>query len=409
MVMVKATRRAVLALGIVVLAAWPGVGHADAALDWFTTVDEATNKVTGARGDRARAIAWLAAFNALDAIEPRFRPYAPAPATVTPGGAAPAVDAALATALYTALVVEPDADHALLVRRLRETLATVKNEAEREAGAGLGRQAATLLLLARAGDKLGRIEPEPREPKAGEFVAPAWVKMPRSITQSQLAPFGVRSVTAFDPGPPPAVGSALALRDIAEVRDLGAVASKGRSADQTAAALFWNSSEPSDFTAFIKARLEARKLDPLAMARIMALDAMISFDAGIVNSAQKERYVYWRPEGAITGPLAGPDRDPAWQTLVRTPPNPDYPSGGATFAGVTEVEMARLFEVEGAIEIRNGHTGQLRRWPSAQALADELASARVWAGAHFRNSVETARRVGRAVTNEILDRQLLPR
>ena len=144
---------------LALLGPWPLAARADAALDWLSTVDEATTKVAGVRGDRARTIAWLAAFNALDAIDPRFRPYPPAPAALPADASKPSRDAALAAALYTVLVLEPDADQALLARRYRETLATVKVAGEREVGAILGQQAALMLLAARSPDRLGRVEP----------------------------------------------------------------------------------------------------------------------------------------------------------------------------------------------------------------------------------------------------------
>ena len=225
-----------------------------------------------------------------------------------------------------------------------------------------------------------------------------------------LALFGVRSVTAFDPGPPPPPGSAPASRGIAEVRAIGGVASTARNGDQTAAALFWNSGEPSDFTSFVKAAIEPRKLGALDIARLAALDAVISIDSAIVGSSLKERYLHWRPESAIAGPhAAAADADPTWQPLVRVPNSPEYPSGGAIGAGVTEVELPRLYGIAGAVEWRNGQTQQTRRWPNAAALADELVSARVWASAHFQSAVQAGRRVGRQVASEILDRQLLAR
>lgn len=405
--MLRPIRRFLLLVCIALLA--PVAAQADVVLDWLSTSEEATAKV-GARTDRARAIAWLAAFNALDAIDPRFQPYAPAPAPVPAGALRPSTDAALAAAIYTALVVEPDADQALLVRRYRETLASVKSAPEREAGIVLGQQAALMLLVVRSADRLFRVEPPARDAAAGVFVAPGYVKMPRSIAITGLMPFGVHSVQAFDPGPPPSLASDGAARETAETRALGAAASTSRSADQTAAALFWNSDDPSDFSTMLKAALEPRKLDPLDLARMFALDAMISVDANIINTTLKERYAHWRPESAIAGPFAAPaDRDPDWQSLVRAPNSPQYPSGGGNFAGTIEVELPRLFALNGPIEWRNGQTGQSRRWPNAAAMADEVAASRVWAGAHFRSAVEAGRRVGRQVASEILGRQLLPR
>jgi len=392
----------------VLLAVGPMLARADAALDWLSTVDEATAKVVGVRGDRARTIAWLAAFNALDAIDPRYRPYPPAPAPLPADAGKPSRDAALAAALYTALIVEPDADHAMLVRRYRETLATVKVAGERDAGAILGQQAALMLLASRSADRLGRVEPRASAAAAGVFVEATGAKMPRSIAIAGLAPFGVRSVSALDPGPPPAVGSEAAAREIAEVRAVGGATITARSAEQTAAALFWVVNEPSDFASWIKGVLEARKLDALDLARIAALDAMIGIDSAIVGTTFKERYLHWRPESAIAGPFAV-DRDAAWTPMVRAPNSPDYPSTGAMSAGLLEVELPRLFGVDGTIEWRNSATQQTRRWPNAAALAEELGASRVWAGAHFRSAVDAGRRVGREVAREILDRQLLPR
>ena len=404
-----ARRRALVFLSCslvsIVVPAW-----ADPVLDWSLTLDTATAKLPGARGDRARAIAWLAAFNALNAIDPRYRAYEPAPPAIASGGVAPAPTAALAAALYTALAVEPEVDQALLLRNYRDTLAAVKAAPERDAGVALGSRAAALLLAARASDRLGRVESVLKEPGPGVYVKPGYAKMGSSVTLAGLAPFGVRSIPAFDPGPPPATGSEAAARDIAEVRALGAVQSVTRSADQTAAALFWNSGDPADYAALVTPVLEARKLDALDTARILALDALISVDTNIVIVAFKERYKHWRPETAIAGPFAAPaDREAGWQALVRVPNSPDYPSGGGSGAGTLEVVLPRLMGATGPLEWRNSQTQQTRLWPDAAALANEFASARVWAGVHFRSAVDAGRKVGRGVATEILDRQLLPR
>lgn len=231
-----------------------------------------------------------------------------------------------------------------------------------------------------------------------------------SVTLAGLAPFGVRSVQAFDPGPPPATGSEAAARDIAEVRALGAAQSTTRSADQTAAVLFWNSGEPADYAALVTPVLEARKLDALDTARVLALDVMISVDTSIAIVALKERYKHWRPETAIAGPFAAAaDREVGWQPLVRVPNSPDYPSGGGSGAGTLEVVLPRLMGATGPLEWRNSQTQQTRRWPDAAALGNEFAAARIWAGVHFRSAVNAGRQVGRQVATEILDRQLLPR
>ena len=408
--MLDFARRRALVFVSWALVSIPVPAWADPVLDWSSTVDAATAKLPGARGDRARALAWLAAFNALNAIDPRYRAYEPSPPAVDGGGVAPAPTAALAAALFTALAVEPEADQALLLRNYRDTLASVKAVPERDAGVALGSRAALLLLTARAGDRLGRVESVLKEPAPGVYVKPGYAKTGASITLVGLTPFGVRSVLAFDPGPPPATGSEAAARDIAEVRALGAAQSTTRSADQTAAALFWNSGDPADYAALVTPVLEARKLDALDTARVLALDALISVDTNIAIVTLKERYKHWRPETAIAGPFAAlADREAGWQALVRVPNSPEYPSGGGSGAGTLEVVLPRLMGATGPLEWRNTQTQQTRHWPDAAALGNEFAAARVWAGVHFRSAVNAGRQVGRQVATEILDRQLLTR
>ena len=308
------------------------------------------------------------------------------------------------------LAVEPDVDQPLLARRYRETLAGIAAAPERDAGVALGRHAALLLLAARAGDTLGRIEGLLRTPGPGVYVMPAYAKTPYSITLTRLAPFGVSSPRSFDPGAPPAVGSDAAAREIAELRTVGGVSAPGRTGDQTAAALFWNASQPADYEALIKPAIEARKLDTLAITRLLALDEMIGIDSSIVGVTFKDHYQRWRPDAAIAGPHAAPaDRDAGWLPLVRAPASPDYPSSGGVGAGVMSVTLPRLYGLTGAIEMRNEQTQQGHRWDHAAALADELASARVWGGVHFRSAVDAGRRIGAGVATDILDHQLLPR
>jgi len=407
MTVLRPARRLVAGILFALASASPAV-RADAVSDWIATVDEATANVPGLRADRARAIAWLAAFNALNAIEPRFRPYPPAPPTRPADAPKPSADAAIAAAIYTALAVEPDADHALLARRQREAFAAVKSRSEREDGAILGRQAALMLLAARSADRLEREEAPSRDAAVGVYVSPRDAKSARSIQAMRLQPFGIRSIAALDPGPPPLPGSDAAAREIAAVRTLGGITSSTRSADQTAAALFWVASEPGDFSTVVQRALAARRLAGLDVARIAALDAILSIDAAIVGTAMKERYLRWRPETAIAGELAMP-RDAAWQPLVPAPPSPEYPSTGAISAGLLEVELPRLLGVDGAVEMTNGRTRHTRRWPSAAALADELGESRVWAGAHFRSSIDAGRQLGRQLATEVLAEQLQPR
>jgi hypothetical protein len=75
-----------------------GVGPG-AALEWLTTTEQVTAKVPGLRGDRRGRSPGLAAFNALNAIEPRYREYAPARGADRRRRRSAAAEAALAAAI----------------------------------------------------------------------------------------------------------------------------------------------------------------------------------------------------------------------------------------------------------------------------------------------------------------------
>jgi hypothetical protein len=97
-------------------------------------------------------------------------------------------------------------------------------------------------------------------------------------------------------GPP---GSEPALRDLREVRDVGSIHSRTRSADQAAAAIFWNSFDKPDQVAQLRDVARTRLLDALDTARWMALRSIATFDTRIAILTFKHRYNYWRPYTAL--------------------------------------------------------------------------------------------------------------
>lgn len=384
-----------------------GTARANAMLDWTQTAEEVTEKI-GARhiGGRLQVIAHLAAFNALNAIEPRYESYAPSPKPV-PGASA---EAAIASAMFTVLATEPDVDHAALKKAYKDQLDKVKDAAAKAAGIVLGRHAALLLLEARAPDRLERIEAAAHEAAPGKFVIPPESKTRASVTMARMKPFAVSSIAAFDPGPPPKPDSTVALNDAREIRAAGARDSTVRTADQTAAALFWNTDPlSSEYNKLIRGTIEARKLGLLESARLLALDQMIGFDSSVTEIAFKEKYGHWRPETAIAGPHAHDSVKQAdWKPLTRTPSQEEYPGGFPVVGGLLEVVLPRLFEMKSTISWRNPKTGQTRSWPDAPTLAREVGYSRLYTGAHFRTSIEAGLTLGRRVATEVIDTRLRP-
>lgn len=345
-------------------------------------------------------------FNALNAITPRYTSYGPAIEAVP--DASP--DAAAATAAWVVLSSVPGADQAALAKALEDSLKPVTDVAAKAKGSALGKRVAYALLVSRVEDSFARVEPAKRDAAAGVYDLTTDHKVESSVAFARMRPFAITDANAYDPGPPPALDSALAKRDLAEVKALGARNSATRTADQSVAAVFWNSGEDSDGLLFFQRIADARTLSSLDYARMMALSDMADFDGRVVYVAMKDKYRYWRPANAIRGKFADAGaKDDAWEPLIATPPNPDYPSGGGVGGGYF-MALLTAFNPGGAVPLtwKNTAISVTRTWPNAEAMSQELAASRVWAGVHFRNSVDTGYRIGKRVAEDVFASQLKP-
>lgn len=380
--------------------------RADTVLDWAQLSAELQRGLPITARLRIRVLGDLAVFNALNAIEPRYQAYGP-PLAHAPQ-ASP--EAAVAAAQWTVLAAQPEISHERLRTAYREALARIPESSAKARGVALGQLAATGMLASRAQDHEVRAQPTRRDPGPGVFALLAGQHQEAPVTFGSVRPVAVRSIARFDPGQPPAPRSAGAVGDIAEIKALGARDSRTRSTDQTVAALFWDSTQDSDALALFAAIARAQHATPLQTARMLALTTMAEFDAGIAIMAFKDKYRYWRPSSAISGPHAEPSlRDAAWEPLLRTPPHPDYPSGGGVVGGVYE-RILEHFDPAGAasLSLTSRNMGHTRHWPHPQALAQELALSRMWGGIHFRGTVDASLRIGRGIADEVLATQLQP-
>ncbi len=393
-------------LGALVLALLTLPARADIVSDWAELTPRVLAKSPRAQWSHTTLLTDLAMFNALNAITPRYQAYGTPPAP-TPD-ASPA--AAVAAAARTVLGNTPGADQTLIERTYEAALKEVSDPVARAKGIALGRRVALALLSERAEDSFARVEPPKVEPAPGVHILTPEHKQESGVGITRMRPFAIQSVAAYDPGPPPALSSAQAQRDLAEAKALGARISPTRTADQTAAALFWNSGEDSDALSMLKALAERRKFTPLEFARMLALIDLADNDSRIVYAGLKTKYRHWRPYNALRGAFADAKlADPAWESLIHSPPNSDYPSGGGVGGGIFQV-LLNSFRGDDTAPLvwTNSALSMTRSWPHVEALSTELASSRVWGGVHFRNSVEVGYRLGQRVAQEVLATQLKP-
>jgi len=362
----------------------------DTTLEWYdaTAATIATSTRPQVTNSRAWAISWLAAARAV---------------RTTPTGAARHYqDAALASAVHTALSTLIPEGTPALDAALRSTLGRIPDGPAKKRGVAAGQTEARELLAQRAGDGLdpASVNPPYPAPDPGPGI---WQPTPSGFTAAQQAgtryatPFLLDRADRYRPGPPPALGSARYRVDLAEVRAYGAADSTVRTPRQTDTATFWLGSSLTLYTGILRAAL-AQSTRPVAWrARLVAIFHVALVDTQIATSDAKYAYLRWRPVTAIRADVDG---DVRWTPLHETPAHPDYPSGHNTYAGAAEQVLTALV----GARARQPYTitspsqpGTTRTYVDWRRPTEENTDARVWSGIHTRTADEAGVRLGRDV------------
>jgi hypothetical protein len=147
-----------------------------------------------------------------------------------------------------------------------------------------------------------------------------------------------------------------------------------------------------------------------------AIPASASVSFTIANQ-RAVHYLCCRPVTAIDptsvtsdgfGPVPGLDdgnpltqEQVGWRPLLPTPNHLEYPSARATFTpAVAEVLMRFLGTSHIDIDVQGTpNLGVTRHFATADDLRTEVENARIWAGIHYRFSVEAVAALGRAVAD----------
>jgi hypothetical protein len=225
---------------------------------------------------------------------------------------------------------------------------------------------------------------------------------------------------------PPSLTSAQYTRDFNEVKTMGSQTSATRTADQTIAALVWNSStapylwnnaalslidgrgrddEDRDSDGHGNNRRAASRL--LEHARVLGVLNVAMADAAIACWDTKYTYNFWRPITAIREAASDGNgattADAAWTPLLSTPAHPSYTSGhscvSAAAAGILANEFGEhsRFEIESDLMI-----GVVRSFRTLSAALDEVKDARVFGGIHFRTDCDAGQAIGTSVAAYVL-------
>jgi hypothetical protein len=300
---------------------------ADEVTDWNQIALATQAAVPGAirtpPAARGLAMMHLAMFDAVNAIDRRFTPYA-VEALADPGASPQAASVAAAHAVLVKLYSSRQAD---LDAAYATSLASIPDGNSKASGISVGESVAVVILALRNGDGSDVTLPYNLGPGPGIYQPdPAAL----FVAWGKVTPFAMKSGAQFRAEGPPALSSEEYANDYNEAKTVGALNSIERTADQTEVALFWMPNIQILFNNVARIAADARHNGLSENARLFALLNMAGADTTIAVMDTKYIYNFWRPREAIhAGDTDGNDQtiaDPAWTPLAYIGIHPDYVS-----------------------------------------------------------------------------------
>lgn len=338
--------------------------------------------------------------------------------------------AAAAQAAFTVLnSIYPD-QQGMLQNRLSATMAGIADSTSKAAGIAMGSMIGQSIVARRNSDgydsnrqyipsnEPGRWRPDPLNP-GQEAWGPDW---------GNVRTFALESNRQFLPPPMPALDSVEYANAFNEVKELGALNSATRTAEQTEIGNFWAYDRVGMGTPFHLYNQAMRTIatelgnTEVQNAEMFAKAAVAAADAGIVAWNAKFEYDLWRPvtgirEADLDGnPLT--EADPLWIPLGApggdgnnfTPPFPTYISGHATFgAAIFESLRESMLEFYGTDEITftlysDELMGAGRTFNSLTDAILENGRSRVYLGIHWNFDDTLGQETGRNIAQYIAGR-----
>ena len=409
------------------------------------------------RSSRAMAIVHIAIFDTINAVDRRYHSFTDVQSYRHPLS----LIAAVAQSAHDTLVVLYPSQTAAFNARLAEDLARVHNDHERANGIDLGRRVAAAILAQRLGD--GSEIPDPRVGVTWitSNLAGHWRQDPISLIPLALGahwgecrPFVLQSTHQFRCPPQPPMTSDAYTAAYNEVKNLGGdgiVTPTQRTAEQTFIATFWAydgtpslCAPPRLYNQITVDIADQTRLEPVQLARLLALVNVAMADAAMSAWESKYLYDFWRPITGIresdpgTGPTGTGDGNPNTMGDINfhplgapasnlqgpnfTPPFPAYPSGHATLGGALFQILRRFYgtdhigftfvsdEFNGVTRDNMGHVRPYipRSFSRLSQAEEENGQSRIYLGIHWSFDKTEGIAQGQRVANYVYDHAFTP-
>jgi hypothetical protein len=398
---------------------------ADIVVEWNQILQDTVPTPHNVLTPRYFALAHIAMFDAINAIEREFEPYR---VRLQPGGGS--AEAAAAQAAHDVLVaINPAAAPAYDAALARQIGESPSGHTRR--GAELGARVAAEILAWRQTDGWV-VSPFPAytEPSLpGRWQPTLPNNAGATFTHLQFAqPLALMTPTQYLPPPPPALTSPRYATDLNEVKALGRSDSGARTSEQTAIARLWagvattGSGAATNFMSIWNsvARDAARQrgLSLVETARVFTLLNVSVHDS--LQTAQTSKFVYglWRPVTAIRQADAdlnpATDPDPAWLPLLTTPPYPSYGGNFASIGGAASRALELAFGTNDmAVTVTWKQAGGLpdvsHQFDGFRQAAEESTESRIYGGIHYRFDQVAGLQIGHRVASFVFANVMTPR
>jgi hypothetical protein len=392
-----------------------GQGSPNAAIEWNAIAASSIMTPAPAGAGQPPHVAVLslamvqgAVYDAVNAIDGGHEPYLVAPAA----DPSYSKEAAVAAAAFGVLVGLFPAQETALQTSYDASLAAIPEGSAKSGGIAVGEAAAAAMLTARAND--GRFGPftvvegtDPGEWRLAPPQGPAGtVARDPAPWVGNVRPFVVPDVEMLRTDGPNALSSAAYAEDFNEVKELGSLTSSSRTADETAAAIFWQDSGPAIWNRIYRALATSHELGVADTARLFAVANLAAADGSIGCWNDKYYWNFWRPITAIREAASdgnpATEADPGWVPLfdptvavsgpaLVTPGFPDHPAGHTCISAATVYALQAFFGTNKVpfTAISNKCSPAPCPPRSFDRFSDalkEIIDARVWGGIHFRTA-----------------------
>ena len=410
------------------------------------------------RASRAMAIAHIAMFDALNAINGGDQSYT----NIPPAPRGTSRHAAIAQAVHDTLTALFVSQAPRLDLLLADELAQIPEGRAKDAGIAIGRSAAEAILALRRDDGSNRADPTIgvdyiTSDDPGHWRQDPVSKSPLALGAywSEVRPFVLLSSNQFRVPEPPKLSShdyAIAFNEVKALGGDGNVTPTIRTDEQTFIGVFWAydgtpslCAPPRLFNQVTAQIAEQMGTEGMDLARLLALVNVVMADSAIACWESKFYWDFWRPVTGIreasrgTGPTGKGDgnsetkADPTFTPLGApasnlngpnfTPPFPSCSSGHACFGGAVFQILRHYYgtdniaftfvsdEFNGVTKDNQGNVRPYmpRSFQSLSQAEDEVGQSRIYLGIHWSFDKVEGIFQGRQIADYAVDRIFLPR